>query len=207
MITKKSVVLRITRCVLIVLAGLCLLSWNPVPGFAQGVAAGQIEGLWALTLTLPPNPFLPTQFIFLSNFTRDGNFISSSNLPTLPVDPRFPFPKLRAGTGHGVWTLTGQPPGFSSFARGKIHLELWRFITCAQAQCVIPSPPFPVSVTGNDGDFMGWARGQAEVTLNPRTGTMEGIVQVQLYAPNRQTPLLPPLPGTVVGERIQPEPF
>ena len=203
--TKKGVVLRIRRCMLIVLTGFCLVSWSSVPGFAQTAGSGQIEGAWVLNFTLPPNPFLPTHFQFLANFTRDGNFITSSNLPTLPVDPGFPYPKLRVGTGHGAWTLTGQPPGFSSFSRGKILIEVWRFITCAQApRCVIP---VPVLVTGNEGDSMGLARGLAEVTLNPRTGTMEGDVLLQLYAPDRQTPLLPPLPGTLVGERIQPEPI
>lgn len=203
MITKKNVVLRFARCMLFVLAGLCLLSWKPVPGFAQAVGAGQIEGLWVLTFTLPPNPFLPTQVRLLTNFTRDGNVIVSTDLPILPVDPGFPYPKLREGLGHGAWTRTGFPPGLVE--RGKILIDVWRFTTCAQpAGCVIP---FPVLVTGDEGDSMGWARGRAEVTINPRTSTMEGNVLLQLYAPDRQTALLPPAPGILVGERLQPEPI
>ena len=156
-----------------------------------------------MTLTLPPNPFLPTRITALTNLTREGGVIMSMDLPTLPVSPALPFPKLRAGIGHGAWARTGFPPGLTD--RGKVMIDLWRFITCAQAAgCTIP---FPILITGNEGDVVAVARGKAEFTINPRTGTLEGIAEVQLYAPDRQRPLLPPLPGTIVGERQQPEPI
>jgi hypothetical protein len=165
-----------------------------VNNFGLGLRPIALQGAWLLNFAVPPNGFLPEQFQLLVNFTLDGGVVATSNLPTLPITPIVPF-RIREGTGHGEWARTG---------RGKFIIELWRPSTCVGISgCVIPFPPGFL----NDGDFLGWARGKAEIQVDGRTDTMQGVVELQLFAPDRQTPLGPPIPGQLAGERLRPHPI
>ena len=168
-----------------------------VPAFAadQGKDSQHLQGAWIMDFSVPPNGFLPEHFQLLTNFTVDGGVVATSNLPNLPVVP-LPFPfTVREGTGHGEWARTG---------RGTFIVDVWRPTTCVHPTgCTIPETPIDVLT----GDFVGWARGKAEIRLDGRTDTMEGIIQLQLFAPDRVTPLLPPLPGALTGERLRPHPI
>jgi hypothetical protein len=137
-----------------------------------------LDGFWAITIKTPTgNGFLPDEIQVLANFTLDGSLLASSNLPPIPVAvPGLP-PTFKEGEGHGAWVRTGY---------GKFYLEVWRF-------AALP-----------DGTNAGFAKGQANVTINQHGDGLEGTIRLQLM--NTVGPPAPPLFGTVAGKRIEPVP-
>src|SRR5262249_28032617 len=47
--------------------------------------AEALNGLWELDINLPRTGVLPEHLIILGNFDCDGNFLNSSNHPTIPI--------------------------------------------------------------------------------------------------------------------------
>ncbi len=154
---------------------------------------GFLSGVWLISLHLPDeqlpacpgNALLPEEAAILGNFTRDGAFLSSSDLPELTVpltdDEGNPILDennnpiiitIKIGHGHGTWTRTG------------IHtysLDSWRMATV-------------------DGDLIGLAKVHSDVVLNLREGTMTGDITLQLILGEGNE--LPPACGTIVGQRL-----
>ncbi len=180
-------------------AGITLvLCWSVLPlEPVRGQSGQPLQGTWVLTLTLDPNPVLPETVVLLSNFSRDGGFLSSSDLPLLPVllaepippelNPFFPieFPFLRLGHGHGSWERL---PG------GRYQLETWRLALWNDPDDQLPAP---------DGSLFGFARGRATVWVDHRTGQLRGDIALELLGPDL-SPAAPAAFGTLEGVRVGP---
>lgn len=164
------------------------------PALAFKYSIGYLSGVWLMTLTLPDedlancpgNALLPEEAYVLGNFTRDGAFLSSSDLPALqapllddegnPVlgDDGLPVEvAIHVGHGHGTWVRTG----ITSYS-----LDSWRMATV-------------------DGQMIGLAKGHSDVNLDLRAGTMTGDITLQLLL-GLGIPL-PPACGTLVGTRLE----
>jgi len=140
---------------LAVISGLFWLLATPIP--AQNTKSSQSEilsGTWLLTAELDPNPVLPETIVLLGDFTREGGFSSSSDLPGIPVAGPF----LTLGEGHGSWQRVGH---------GQFRLETWRL-----AKSIL------------DGNLFGLAKGQADVVVDGKTGLLEGEITLQLLFPD-----------------------
>jgi len=177
------------------------LCWSasPLGATNDGPRSGQpLDGTWVLTLSLEPNPVLPETVVLLSSFTRDGGFLSSSDLPPIPVllaepippefNPFLPFdfPFLRLGHGHGSWERL---PG------GRYQLETWRLALWNDPDDQIPFAP--------DGSLFGFARGRATVWVDHKAGHLQGEIVLELLAPDL-SPVAPPASGTLEGVRVGP---
>jgi len=139
----------------------------------------RLTGAWQLTLSITPDPdipFLPETITLLANFTRSGEFISSTDLPTLNVLlPNGVTLPLKVGTGHGVWTRNS----YNNFT-----LKTKRIVQLA----VPPETLF------------GFATGTAEVFFDNDKNTLSGEVILQLGAADGTT--LPPAFGQLAGIRL-----
>lgn len=149
-----------------------------MPVLAQSTNSKQSEiltGTWLLTAELPENPVLPGTIVLLGDFTKDGGFSSSSDLPEVPVAGPF----LTLSEGHGSWQRIGH---------GRFELETWR-----------------LAKNTFDGSLFGLAKGKAQVTVDGKTGLLEGEITLQLLLPDL-TPAAPPVSGALYGVRLGPEP-
>ncbi len=166
---------------------------NDDPALAYKYSVGFLSGVWLIGLSLPDdqlatcpgNLLLPEEASILGNFTRDGAFLSSSDLPDLTVpltdDEGNPILDennnpiiitIKIGHGHGTWTRTG----IHTYA-----LDSWRMATVG-------------------GELIGLAKGHSDVILNLREGTMTGDITLQLILGEGTE--LPPACGTLVGRRL-----
>ena len=157
---------------------------------SQQQGRSRVDGLWEFTVVnLTPPGFLPDPLIFVGNLTRDGSFLNESSLPEtgVPVTGDFgPCCLFRLSAGHGQWIRTG-PRAFV--------LETWRLVFATEGY---------EALTGGlvaAGTFVGYARGQSDVTLNKKGDKLVGKAQFQLLDTNKQ-PIAPPALGDVTGLRV-----
>lgn len=138
-----------------------------------------MTGAWEITLSIDPDPnlpFLPETITLLANFTRDGAFISSTDLPTLQVPlPDGSVVALTAGTGHGTWEREGY---------GDFTLKTKRLVQLAD-------PP---------ESLFGFAIGTATVSFVQGRDELAGQVELQLVAADGTA--LPPASGSLSATRL-----
>jgi hypothetical protein len=165
-----------------VLLALCLAA---SPLSATNSSSGQpLDGTWAITLSIDPNPVLPETILLLGTFTRDGTFVSTSDLPPIPVVDPF----VKVGMGQGTWERdTG----------GSYVLRTWRLTFWHNPDGLIPGV--------EDGSLFGFSRGKATISVDHRAGLLEGEITLQLLAPDF-TPVAPEATGTLQGLRVNPNP-
>ena len=158
---------------------------------SQQQGRSRVDGLWEFTVVnLTPPGFLPDPLIFIGNLTRDGSFLNESSLPEsgVPITGSVVTPccLFRLSAGHGQWIRTG-PRTFV--------LETWRLVFATEGY---------QALTGGlvaAGTFVGYARGQSDVTLNKKGNKLMGTAQFQLMDTNKQ-PIAPPALGDVTGVRV-----
>ena len=155
-----------------------LLSSNLSWADADSYYPMRLKGAWQITLSITPDPnipFVPETITLLANFTRSGEFISSTDLPTLNVPlPDGSMLPLKVGTGHGVWIKNG----YNDFT-----LKTKRIVQLA----VPPELLF------------GFATGTADVSFEDRN-TLVGQVVLQLFSADGTA--LPPAFGELTGVRL-----
>jgi hypothetical protein len=178
---SRQLQLKQTGPILLVLA-MMVLAASGTTLAADKNDPNELSGGWAITITLDPNPVLPTTVHVFGNFTSDGNFIFSDSIGTYGaiLSPPYPAPFTQS-PGHGQWERTG---------RGQFILDSWHI------------------VFDNTGKYFGVSRGQARIQYNPKTDTITGSNFLQLIPDSTVSPL-PPLPGlngTISGKRLKIEP-
>lgn len=168
------------------LAGIILTLCLLMPQLAAtGPKSGQpLDGTWAITISIDPNPVLPETIILLGTFTPDGTFLSTSDLPPIPVGAPF----LRVGAGQGTWERD---------SAGSYLLRTWRLTFWHNPDGLIPGV--------DDGSFFGFSRGKSTIWVDHAAGLLEGEITLQLLAPDF-SPAAPPAMGTLQGLRVNPNP-
>ena len=157
---------------------LCLCSYNTAwSDNDRSYRSPRLSGAWLITFNMTERPdFLPETITLLGNFTKDGNFIFSTDIPTLEVQMPFGGTEpVKVGEGHGVWK--------------RIGYRKYQLQSTALVQLALE----PETLIGFGG-------GTAEFNLNGGGDEIHGTVRLQLK-PVMGEPF-PPGIGEVVGRRL-----
>lgn len=157
--------------------GMNLQAQDRAPAQRHLFGAVPLTGVWELTLTLPPNPLFPPEIRLFGNFTLDGSFISTSNLPEFILDPA--LPPVRLGTGHGSWRRIGWR---------TYEFETFRFVTLPDGTAVgIAKGTGVVESAGRDHLIGTIQLQELDLDMNPVLPPLPGTVTARRLGPKHGT--------------------